>query len=45
MLEPVEQRDNQNFNKFCHLFGFCGEVGRDIFRDRLKFALLMERLQ
>jgi hypothetical protein len=34
-----------NFNKYCHWFGFCGEVGRDMFRDRLKSALSGERLQ
>jgi hypothetical protein len=32
-----------NFNKYCHWFGFCGKVGRDVFRDRLKFALSGER--
>jgi hypothetical protein len=32
-----------NFNKYCHWFGFCGEVGRDMFRDRLKSALSGER--
>jgi hypothetical protein len=25
-----------NFNKYCHWFGFCGEVGCDMFQDRLK---------
>jgi hypothetical protein len=24
-----------NFNKYCHWFGFCGEVGRNMFLDRL----------
>jgi hypothetical protein len=28
-----------NFNKYCHWFGFCGEVGRDMFQDRLMSAL------
>jgi hypothetical protein len=28
-----------NFNKYCHWFSFCSEVGRDMFRDRLKSAL------
>jgi hypothetical protein len=32
-----------NFNRYCHWFGFCGEVGRDMFRDMLKSALLGER--
>jgi hypothetical protein len=32
-----------NFSKYCHWFGFCGEVGRDMFRDRLKSALSGER--
>jgi hypothetical protein len=32
-----------NFNKYCHWFGFCSEVGRDMFRDRLKSALSGER--
>jgi hypothetical protein len=25
-----------NSNKYCHWFGFCGELGRDMFPDRLK---------
>jgi hypothetical protein len=33
-----------NFNKYCHWFGFCGELGRDMFRDRLMSSLLGERL-
>jgi hypothetical protein len=24
-----------NFNKYCHWCGFCGEVGRDMFRDEV----------
>jgi hypothetical protein len=36
-----EQRNNQ-FKKYCHWFGFCGEVGRDMFRDRLRSALSEE---
>jgi hypothetical protein len=32
-----------NFNKYCHWFGFCGEVGRDMFRDGQKSALSGER--
>jgi hypothetical protein len=32
-----------NFNKYCHWFDFYGEVCRDMFRDRLKSALLRER--
>jgi hypothetical protein len=34
-----------NFNDYCHWFGFCGEVGRDMFRDRdrLKSVLSGER--
>jgi hypothetical protein len=32
-----------NFNKFWHWFGFCGEVGYNMFRDRLKSALIGER--
>jgi hypothetical protein len=32
-----------NFIKYCHWFGYCGEVGRDMFLDRLKSALLGER--
>jgi hypothetical protein len=28
-----------NFNKYCHWFGFCGEVGRGMLRDRLKSAM------
>jgi hypothetical protein len=28
-----------NFNKYYHWFGFCGEVGHDMFRDRLKSVL------
>jgi hypothetical protein len=32
-----------NFNKYFHWFGFCGEVGRDMFRDRLNSALLGEQ--
>jgi hypothetical protein len=31
-----------NLNKYCHWFCFCGEVGRDIFRDRLKSDLSRE---
>jgi hypothetical protein len=33
-----------SLNKYCHWFGFCGEVGCDMFRDRLKSALSGERL-
>jgi hypothetical protein len=25
-----------NFIRYCHWFGFCGEMGHDMFRDRLK---------
>jgi hypothetical protein len=32
-----------NFDTYCHWFGFCGEVGRDVFRDRLKSVLSGER--
>jgi hypothetical protein len=32
-----------NFNKYCHWFGFCGEVAHDVFQDRLKSALSGER--
>jgi hypothetical protein len=32
-----------NFNKYCHWIGFCGEVGCDMFQDRLKSALSGER--
>jgi hypothetical protein len=32
-----------NFKKYFHWFGFNGEVDRDMFRDRLKSALLGER--
>jgi hypothetical protein len=33
-----------NFNKSNdNNFGFCDEVGRDMFRDRLKSALSVER--
>jgi hypothetical protein len=32
-----------NFIRYCHWFGFCGEVGRDVFQDRLKSALSGER--
>jgi hypothetical protein len=42
MFEPVNNAII-NFNKYCHWFVFCGEVGRDMFRDRLKCALSGER--
>jgi hypothetical protein len=32
-----------NFNRYCHWFGLCGEVGRNMFRDRLKSALSGDR--
>jgi hypothetical protein len=32
-----------NFNRYCHWFSFCGEVSREMFRDRLKSALSGER--
>jgi hypothetical protein len=32
-----------SFNKYCHWFGFGAEVGRNMFRDRLKSALSGER--
>jgi hypothetical protein len=32
-----------NFNKYCNWFGFCSEVGRDMFQDRMKSALSGER--
>jgi hypothetical protein len=36
-FEPV------NFNWYCHWFGFCGEVVRDMFRNGLKSALSGKR--
>jgi hypothetical protein len=41
-FEPVNNAI-VNFNKYCHWFGFCSEVNRDMFRDRLKSALSGER--
>jgi hypothetical protein len=41
-FEPVKNAII-NFNKYCHWFGFCGAVGRNMFRDRLKSALSGER--
>jgi hypothetical protein len=41
-FEPVKNAII-NFKKYCHWFGFCSEVGRDMFRDRLKSALSGER--
>jgi hypothetical protein len=32
-----------NFNKYCHWFGFCGEVGCDMVLHRLESALSGER--
>jgi hypothetical protein len=32
-----------NFNKYCHRFAFRGEVGHEMFRDRLKSALSGKR--
>jgi hypothetical protein len=42
MFEPVNNAII-NFNKYCHWSVFCGEVGRDIFRDRLRSSLSGER--
>jgi hypothetical protein len=33
------------FNKYCHWFWFCSEVGCDMFRDRLKSALSGEQFR
>jgi Reverse transcriptase (RNA-dependent DNA polymerase) len=33
-----------NFNQYCDLFGFRNDESRDVFRDRLRFALSDERL-
>jgi hypothetical protein len=41
-FEPVKNAII-HFNKYCHWFGFFGEVGCNMFRDRLKSALLGER--
>jgi hypothetical protein len=42
-FEPVNNNAIINFNKYCCWFGFCGEAGRDMFRDKLKSALSGER--
>jgi hypothetical protein len=41
-LEPVNNAII-NFKRYCHWFGFSGEVGRNMFLDRLKLALSEER--
>jgi hypothetical protein len=41
-FEPVNNT-TINFNKYCDWYGFCGEVGLNMFRDRLKSVLSRER--